>query len=164
MPQRTRTRDESHMRIHIQRTRMATPPTPDGRIAVGYDLYVPAEDCADDGMNRTIILKGPAGTAWNRLTRYHDFPQATWYTTLIPGRERYDRWLEHEQAALRRMLSILHRACPEPRHLTEYPHVCVRVPPDTPMEAVEYEIGDPLFDPDAEDQSSAAPALPLPRE
>ena len=136
------------MRIHIRRTRMASPPGPDGRISVGYDVYVPVDECPDDGMNRTTIITGPAGTPWKDLDRYHDFPQATWHTDLEPGYERYEQWLRHEKTARRRMLAMLHEHCPETRHLTEYPVLWAEVDPDTPLDRVEFDLADPLFDTD----------------
>lgn len=137
------------MRIHIRRTRMNSQPRPDETINVSYDVWVPVDECPDDGMNRTTIIAGDTDTPWNELERYHDFPDATWRTDLEPGYERYERWLLHEKAARRRMLAMLHEHCPETRHLTEYPVLWADVDPDTPLDRVEFAIEDPLFDPDA---------------
>ena len=138
------------MRIHIRRTRMNSPPRPDGTIDVSYDVWVPADECPDDGMNRiTIIAADNAGTPYNERKRYHNFPQATWRTELEPGYERYDRWLQHEKTARRRMLAMLHEHCPETRHLTKYPVLWANVDPDTILDRIEFDINDPLLDPDA---------------
>lgn len=146
------------MRVHIRRTLLTTPPGDDGRITVAYDMFVPIGECPDDGMNRTTIIAGPPGTPWSDLDRYHDFPQATWYTEMEPGYERYEAWLRHENTAKRRMLAMLHEHCPETRHLTEYPVVSAKVAPDTPLSRVEFDIDDPLFDagPAPDDSKSKA--------
>ena len=136
------------MRVHIRRTRLNSLPGPDGTISVAYDVYVPIGECPEDGMNRTTIVTGAAGTPWKDLDRYHEFAQATWRTDAEPGYERYEQWLEHEKRARQRMLAMLHEHCPETRGLTEFPGVCAQVAPDTRVEPVEFEIDDPLFDPD----------------
>jgi hypothetical protein len=128
---------------------MNSPPGPDGRIAVSYDVWVPVDECPDDGMNRTTIIAADnADTPWNELERYHDFPDATWRTELERGYERYERWLQHQKTARRRMLAMLHTHCPETRHLTEYPVLWADIDPDTALDRVEFDIDDPLFNPD----------------
>ena len=124
------------MRIEIHRHRMAMPPDDDGRIAVGYDVLVPEED-ALPGAQGVIRLLGPD------FRPYRSYEDATWTTDLPRGFERYAKWLDHEKAAQREMLAMLHEHCPETRDLAKWPMFWVLVTADSSQDTVCFSIDHP---------------------
>ena len=100
------------MRIEIHRTKLCARPLEDGRVAMSYDVLVPAAECAE----------GAAGTARVRAgSEYRAFPEATWAPRMPTGWARYAAWLEHERACQLLMLEWLHEHCPETAALVVYP-------------------------------------------
>ena len=53
-----------------------------------------------------------------QLREYRTYEDATWVTDLPRGFERYAKWLDHEKAAQRQMLDMVHEHCPETRSWT----------------------------------------------
>ena len=109
------------MTIEIHRCRMTIPVRKDGRVAVGYNIRVPIDDCPPNSSNHYIHTDDG---------EYQDYPDATWSTDLPPCWTRYKTWLHHERQARRQMLRFLHEHCPETRELTEWPVVWAYVDPD----------------------------------
>ena len=113
------------MRLTIVRTRMAMRPREDGRVAVGYEIYVPVEDVLPGA---DVTTKAIIDADWKR--EYSSYVDATWVTNLAPGFERYDRFLAHEAAARAEMLAVLRRECPETRGLARWPLLWAWIEPD----------------------------------
>ena len=109
------------MTIEIHRCRMTIPVRKDGRVAIGYNIRVPIDDCPPNSSNHYILTDHG---------EYQDYPDATWSTSLSPGWARYETWLAHERKAKRQMLRFLHEHCPETRELTEWPALWAYVDPD----------------------------------
>ena len=100
------------MRIEIHRRKMAACALEDGRVAVGYDVLVPAEDCVAGAGGTTRLRDG---------AQYRAFPEATWAPDLPHGWPHYAAWLDHEKACEQLMLAWLHEHCPETADLAVYP-------------------------------------------
>ena len=132
------------MRIEIHRHRMAMPARDDGRIAVGYDVLVPEEDVLP-GAQGMIRILSPGHR------EYRTYEDATWVTHLPRSFERYAKWLDHEKAAQREMLSMVQEHCPETREWTRWPVFWAFVDPGSSQETICFTIERPT-------QTGAAPA------
>ena len=133
------------MRIEIHRHRMAMSPAADDTIAVGYDVLVPEEDVLPSAQGH-IRLVGP------QLREYRTYEDATWVTDLPRRFERYAKWLDHEMAAQRQMLDMVHEHCPETRDWTAWPVFWGFVDPGSSQETIRFTIEHP------EEASAATPA------
>ena len=124
------------MRIEIHRHRMAMSPAADGTIAVGYDVIVPEKDILPNaqGQLRLVGLQ---------LREYRSYEDATWVTDLPRGFERYAKWLDHEKAAQRQMLAMVHKHCPETRSWTQWPVFWGFVDPGSSQDTICFNIDHP---------------------
>ena len=124
------------MRIEIHRHRMAMSPAANGTIAIGYDVLVPEEDVLPDAQGHIRLV----GLQLREYRRYED---ATWVTDLPRGFERYAKWLDHEKAAQRQMLAMVHEHCPETRDWTQWPVFWSFVDPGSSQDTICFNIDHP---------------------
>ena len=130
------------MRVEIHRWKMATPKHDDGRVDVGYAIYVREQDVPAgfaNGATRIHLAYEGKPVAWEE---YHvDYRDATWRSDEERGYGRYAAWLEHKSQAERRMMALLHEHCPETREHERWSSLWlpVREPPNLATIVIEVE-------------------------
>ena len=101
------------MQIEIHRRKLRGLPLDDGRVAMSYDVLVPAAECPPGATGGTVRVHADG--------EYRAFPEATWAPDVATGWARYVAWLDHQWACEQLMLDWLHQHCPETAHLQTYP-------------------------------------------
>ena len=134
------------MRIEIHRWKMAAEPHEDGRVDVGYAVYVLERDMLPGAQPRTHHVLAHEGKPvdWNEYRV--SFPEATWVPDLDPGWERYQAWLAHEERCQARLMTILHEHCPETREHERWSDLWLPVREPESLETIvtDIEIGVPV--------------------
>ena len=135
---------DKRMRAEIHRWKMATPKHDDGRVDVGYAIYVREQDVPAgfaNGATRIHLAYEGKPVAWEE---YHvDYRDATWRSDEEPGYGRYAAWLEHKSQAERRMMALLHEHCPETREHDRWSSLWLAVREPSSLTTIVIEVDDP---------------------